>query len=82
MCNLHGMNQFATYVRDAGLSQKAMADTLGVDPSIISRLAAGKMKPGLDLAVAIERATNGKVTAVSWVPVCTGLPVDETKGAA
>lgn len=61
-----------------GLSQRAFAERVGAHYTIISRVVGGKMTPTLELAVRIERETNGEVPASSWVP-----EVPETqKGAA
>ena len=48
------------------ISQKAFAEAVGVDKSIISRLVRGEIRPGLDLAFVIERQTAREVTAQSW----------------
>jgi transcriptional regulator with XRE-family HTH domain len=62
------MKKLATYIKDAGISQREFADRIGVDYSIVSRLARDGMRPSLDLAVRIERETGGEVPATSWVP--------------
>ena len=43
------------------------ADLIGVDQSVLSRFCRGLARPGLDKAVAIERATQGAVPAAYWV---------------
>ncbi len=55
-----------TYLSDAGLTQAAFAARVNSTHATISRLIAGKFRPSLDLAAAIERETGGKVLAVSW----------------
>lgn len=61
------MNDFASYLAKNGISQRAMADRLGVHYSIVSKLCNGKGKPGLDLAVKIEDETGKEVAPRSWV---------------
>lgn len=43
------------------------APLIGTTPNYLSQILGGK-KPSLDLAVAIERATDGGVPASSWIP--------------
>lgn len=61
------MTNLSEYLTRAGLNQRRFAEAVGVDPSIISRLVAGKMTPSLTLAVNIETATCGEVLAREWV---------------
>lgn len=61
------MSDLGKYLKEAGASQKAFAEMIGVDPSVVSRFVARTARPGLDLAVKIEDATGGAVTARSWV---------------
>ncbi|MWP39869.1 helix-turn-helix domain-containing protein [Rhodobacter sphaeroides] len=58
----------ASYLTIHGISQRAFARAVNVDPSMISRLLRGAVRPGLELAVAIERETRGAVLASSWIP--------------
>jgi DNA-binding XRE family transcriptional regulator len=62
-----GMTKLAAHLSAVGMSQRAFAAAIGVDPSIISRLSRKEMTPSLTLAVAIERATQGAVPADCWV---------------
>lgn len=61
------MRTLSEYLKDEEISQRAFARVIGVDPSIVSRLVSRSMRPSLDLAVAIERQTDGVILAVSWV---------------
>lgn len=61
------MENFASFLKQSGLRQSDFADALGVSQATISRLARGEMKPGLELAVAIARATGDAVPVESWV---------------
>ena len=63
------MSNLLKYLDDNAMSQRAFAKLIGVDASIVSRLARSEIRPSLDLAFAIERETSGAVPAVSWVPL-------------
>lgn len=67
MCILRGMEQLATYLAQTGEPQWRFAARVNVKQSMVSRIAKGKAKPGLDLAVRIERATDGAVPVEVWV---------------
>lgn len=60
------------YRRAHGLTQQQFALRVGTRQATISRLEAGTMTPGLNLAAAIERATDGAVPAISWVEPASG----------
>lgn len=60
------MSSLSTYRAENGVSQRSFAKMIGVDQSIVSRLENG-MVPSLTLAARIERATSGKVPALSWI---------------
>lgn len=47
-------------------SQRDFAERVGSHQSIISRIVRGKIRPGIDLAYAIEAETNGSVKASFW----------------
>ena len=76
------MNKLATYIKGAGISQREFADRVGVDYSIVSRLARDGMRPSLELAVRIERETKGAVPANSWVPEPAPAPETPNEDAA
>ena len=67
MCIVLFMSNLSTYLKEAGVSQRSFAAEIKVDPSIVSRLCKRDMKPSLDLAFTIERATQGAVPASSWI---------------
>lgn len=58
---------FKEVIRESGESQKRWAARLGISPSYLSLLLRGHKQPSLDLAVAIEKATDGRVAVASWV---------------
>lgn len=61
------MKDLGTYLKEEGTSQRAFAEMIGADPSVVSRFIARTARPGLDLAVKIEDVTGGAVPARSWV---------------
>lgn len=77
------MNKLAQYLTDTRQSQIAFAEAIGCDKSIVSRLTRFEMVPSLELAVKIQNATDGFVSATSWIsehPVETAPP--QAKDAA
>lgn len=60
------MQTLTTYRKANRISQQRLAEMVGTDQSIISRIENG-MTPTLVLAAEIERVTGGNVPAVSWV---------------
>lgn len=60
------MTQLAQYLTENGISQRQFAETVNLDPSVVSRFLRNEARPGLDTAFAIERATGGRVKAESW----------------
>ena len=61
------MNALHEYLSDRGISQRAFARDLGVDPGTVSRMTRNEMTPSLELVARIERITRGRIKAVSWV---------------
>lgn len=62
------MTNFQTHIKDQQLKQRDVARQLGISGGYLSELVNGIKTPSLDLAVAIERLTQGAVPAASWVP--------------
>lgn len=62
------MSNLDAYLTENGIRQADFAATLGVAQATVSRLAKNAMRPSLELAVAIERATGGMIAATSWIP--------------
>jgi transcriptional regulator with XRE-family HTH domain len=60
------MKALGRWLRDRGISQDAFAARVGATQSQISRIVRGDRGPGIELAVAIERATDGAVPVTSW----------------
>lgn len=61
------MNRLAKFLNDSGLSEADFAQQCGVHQSTIHRVAKGVLQPNLDLAYAIQRATEQKVPMVYWL---------------
>lgn len=59
---------FAEFITTSGETRSAWAARLGISRSYLSDILNGNRKPGLELAVRIERATGGEVPAAIWVP--------------
>lgn len=60
------MSTFEKWLEKNKLSQSEAAALIGTVPSHISRLLSGRRKPGLRMALLIEKATGGSVPASSW----------------
>ena len=73
---------FSDLIRSSGETRSAWAQRLGISKGYLSDLLNGKRIPSLDVAVAIQRATDGKIAADSWVPVVGGLGDGATEDAA
>lgn len=59
---------FKDFIRQSGDTQTVWARRLGISAAHLSDLVTGKKLPSLDLAVRIERATQGRVPPSHWVP--------------
>jgi len=61
----------AEFISKSGKSRAAFAEKIGISRSYLSEILSGKRRPGLVLAVSIERETCGAVPASSWVDAGT-----------
>ena len=61
------MTRLSDHLCAAELTQSQFAKRVGVDQATISKLCRGVLMPSLPLAVRIERATSGAVSASSWI---------------
>ena len=68
------MEHLAEYLADNGITQREFAESINVDPSVVSRFLKKRVRPGLDTAFAIERATGGRVKAESWAKIDEATP--------
>lgn len=66
LCNMSGMENLATYLKSEKISQREFALSIGINHSVVSRFASGRARPSLSTALAIERATGGRVPVVAW----------------
>ena len=69
-----------------GLSQRALGECLGISQEYVCQLEGGKKTPGLSVASAIERKTNGEIPSRDWADPSVlrtdDVTVDESRGAA
>lgn len=63
---MNGRARLARYLEKKGESQRAFERRVDLNDGMISRYLSGERRPGIDIAAAIERATGGAVSAVSW----------------
>lgn len=61
------MNKLNEHLKTHNIGRREFADLIGVDQSVLSRFCNSLARPGLDKAVAIERATDGAIPASYWV---------------
>lgn len=62
------MADLLEYLIKTKTRQSALAAAVGVSRGYLSELVGGTKRPSLEVAVLIERATDGAVPAASWVP--------------
>lgn len=62
-----GMSKLSDHLRRSGMTQAQFARALGVDQATVSKLCRRKLQPSLQLAVHIERLTDGEVPTASWI---------------
>ena len=60
---------FADHIAKSRETRSAWADRLGISKSFLSDLLNGNRTPSLELAVRIERMTEGAVPAACWIPL-------------
>ena len=59
-------NKLAEYLDDEGLSQADFARLAEIKAPLVSMIASGRRGAGLKTAMAIERATGGRIPAEYW----------------
>lgn len=59
-------NLFARWIDTAEVTVADFAAEVGVTTATVYNWRSGKMRPSLELAVAIEHVTGGKVPAAYW----------------
>lgn len=60
------MKHLADFLMQTNMSQAKLADQIGVSRAYMSQLVGGTKTPSLSVAVAIERATGGRIKAADW----------------
>lgn len=70
------MEQLSQYLRTNQIRQQTFAELVGVTQGVVSRLVGGSVKPSLELAVRIDRATAGAVPVHAWVDVAKSPNTD------
>ena len=61
------MEHLKVYLANAGISQRAFAAMIKVDPSVLCRYISGEVTPSLSAALRIKLATKGKVPVDVWI---------------
>jgi transcriptional regulator with XRE-family HTH domain len=54
------------WLEKTGTTQLEFSEKSGIPQPLVSRYASGKSRPHVENALAIERATDGKVPVESW----------------
>lgn len=63
---LAGRERLAQWIERSKLQQIEAAEQIGIDPTQLSQILAGKRRPGLDNAVKIHKTTG--IAPADWVP--------------
>lgn len=82
MCILRVMHILTSYRKSKGISQRAFAEAVDVDQSIVSRLETGDMRPSLSLALRIDKETSGAVPVTTWAEANPSLAPQKQVGEA
>jgi transcriptional regulator with XRE-family HTH domain len=64
---MDGPSLLAAYLKDAGLSYRSFAARVGASHSLVPKWLSGDGKPGLELALGIEKATSGAIPFKAWL---------------
>lgn len=66
----------ARHMAENEISDADFAELIDKDRTLVNRLRRGKVRPTLDMALAIERVTGGAVPMQAWA-----LPPDDAEAA-
>lgn len=69
-----GMSTLDHYLSDRNITNASFGRILGVSEATVSRLRRGKQAPSMALVARIKSATDGLVTADSFMPPTMPLP--------
>ena len=61
--------KLSRWLDSAGMSRDALSERLGVGRTYVDKMCRGERRPSLDLAVAIEKLTDGAVPVSVWTKV-------------
>lgn len=77
------MAKLREHLKEKRITQRAFADRVGVSKAYMSEIASGLKVPSLEVAVRIQRATDGDVAVESWIPeqVCFPTPRNQEDAA-
>lgn len=64
------MNALNSYFAETGENIAKLAETIGRSPSTITRPLKGERNASMNVALAIEKATGGRVTADQFMAIC------------
>lgn len=64
------MNALDCYLRDTGEKLSTLAERMKRSPSTITRPLRGERNASMDVALDVERATSGKVSASEFMSIC------------
>lgn len=64
------MNALTSYFAETGDNIAKLAERIGRSPSTITRPLKGERNVSMNVALQVERATAGKVTADQFVAIC------------
>lgn len=64
------MNALTRYLESKDETVSSLAVRMGCAPSTLTRPLNGKRNVSMDLALAVERATGGEVTAQDFLAIC------------
>jgi DNA-binding transcriptional regulator YdaS (Cro superfamily) len=74
--------KLGTYLDQQGLSLTAFARSLGEKITTVHGWTNGRRKPGLVKMLAVQRATNGSVQPIDFLPETQESDTDQTSKAA
>lgn len=63
-------DSLTVYLEEAGEKLSTLAFRIGRAPSTLTRALSGERNPSVDLALDVERGTNGKVSAGDFLALC------------
>jgi transcriptional regulator with XRE-family HTH domain len=67
-------NRLARWIDASGKTRDEVAKEIGVNRTYLDMLCRGARRPGLRLAIAIEKVTRGAIPATEWLTARTSSP--------